>query len=151
MKHPVLKLIVRWAVLAVGIALSAAIVPGIGYDNWKTLLVVVVLLGLFNAFLRPLLVLFTLPFVILTLGLGLWVINSVLLYFVGRWVDGFEVETFVAAMFGALIISVTNMFLSRLTGTGPQIRVKGSVNVGRRGSGAAPGPTRIKDKDAIDV
>lgn len=148
MRHPVLNLLLRWAVLAVGIVLSAAIVPGIGYDNWTTLFVVVVLLGLFNAFLRPLLVLFTLPFVILTLGVGLWVINAFLLYFAGRLVDGFEVDGVFAALLGSLIISLTNMFLSRLTGTGPQIRVRGSVTAGRRAGG---GEKRIKDKDAIDV
>jgi putative membrane protein len=150
MKHPVLRLIVSWAVLGVGVALASAIVPGIGYDNGKTLLVVVVLLGLFNAFLRPILVLFTLPFVLLTLGLGLIVINALLLYAVGRWVDGFTVDGALAAVLGSLIISVTNMFLSRLTGTGPNIRVRGNVQF-NRGAPRGRGPERIKDKDAIDV
>ena len=150
MSHPFLRLVLRWAVLAVGVALAAAIVPGIDYDTWKTLLVVVVLLGLFNAFLRPILVLFTLPFVLLPLGLGLIVINALLLYAVGRWVDGFTVEGALAAVLGSLIISVTNMFLSRLTGTGPQIRVRGNVQV-NRGGGLGKPPERIKDKDAIDV
>lgn len=149
MKHPVLRLIVRWVVLGVGVALAAAIVPKINYDKWQTLLVVVVLLGLFNAFLRPLLVLFTLPFVILTLGIGLIVINAFLLYVVGRWVDGFVVDGALAALLGSVIISVTNMFLSRLTGTGPQVRVQGKVNI-NRGPGRRD-PKRIKDNDAIDV
>lgn len=150
MKHPVLRLIVSLAVLGVGVALAAAIVPGISYDTWRTLLVVVVLLGLFNAFLRPILVLFTLPFVLLTLGLGLIVINALLLYAVGHWVDGFTVDGALAAVLGSLIISVTNMFLSRLTGTGPQIRVRGNVQVNRGPPRGKP-PERIKDKDAIDV
>lgn len=150
MSHAFLRLMLRWAVLGVGVALAAAIVPGIDYDTWKTLLVVVVLLGLFNAFLRPILVLFTLPFVLLTLGLGLIVINALLLYAVGRWVDGFEVQGALAAVLGSLIISVTNMFLSRLTGTGPGIRMRGSVQVNRGGPRGKP-PERIKDKDAIDV
>lgn len=151
MKHSIVNLVLRWAVLAVGVALSAALVTGINYDKWTTLVLVVLLLGLFNVFLRPLLVLFTLPFVVLTLGLGLIVINAVLLYFVDYLVDGFEVDGVWSALFGSLIISVTNMFLSRLTGTGPTIRVQGSVNVGRRGGPAAPAGKRIKDKDAIDV
>lgn len=151
MKHPFLRLIVSWAVLGVGVALAAAIVPGISYDTGKTLLVVVVLLGLFNAFLRPILVLFTLPFVILTLGLGLIVINALLLYAVGHWVEGFTVDGALAAVLGSLIISVTNMFLSRLTGTGPTIRVRGNVQVNRGGAPRGKPPERIKDKDAIDV
>lgn len=149
MRNPVLRLIVRWLVLGVGVALAAAIVPGISYDKWQTLLVVVVLLGLFNAFLRPLLVLFTLPFVILTLGVGLIVINAFLLYLVGYWIDGFEVRGVLAALLGSVIVSLTNMFLSRLTGTGPQVRVQGKVNI-NRGQGRR-GPDRIKDNDAIDV
>lgn len=151
MKHSIVNLVLRWAVLAVGVALSAALVTGINYDKWTTLVLVVLLLGLFNVFLRPLLVLFTLPFVVLTLGLGLIVINAVLLYFVDYLVDGFEVDGVWSALFGSLIISVTNMFLSRLTGTGPKIRVQASVNVGRSGGPAAPAGKRIKDKDAIDV
>jgi putative membrane protein len=148
MRHPVMKLLLSWAVLGVGVALAAAIVPGISYDKWQTLLLVVVLLGLFNAFLRPILVLFTLPFVILTLGLGLIVINAFLLYVVGHWVNGFVVDGALSAVFGAVIISVTNMFMSRLTGTGPKVRVQGSVQVNR---GGRPPEKRIKDKDAIDV
>lgn len=151
MRHPVLRLAVRWAVLAVGVALSAAIVPGIDYDTWRTLLVVVVLLGLFNAFLRPILVLFTLPFVILTLGVGLIVINAFLLHVVSRWVDGFVVDGVLAALLGSLIISLTNMLLSRLTGTGPGIRVQGRVNINRGGGGRGKPPEQIKDKDAIDI
>ena len=150
MRHPVMKLLLSWGVLAIGVALSAAIVPGISYDTWKTLLVVVVLLGLFNAFLRPILVLFTLPFVILTLGLGLIIINAFLLYIVGHWVDGFVVDGAVSAILGSLIISATNMLLSRLTGTRPKVRVQGSVNVDRGGN--IPRRDRhIKDNDAIDV
>jgi putative membrane protein len=150
MRHPFVKLVVGWAVLGVGVALAAAIVPGIDYDTWKTLLVAVVLLGLFNAFLRPVLVLFTLPFVVLTLGLGLLVINALLLYAVGRWVDGFKVDGALSAVLGSLIISVTNLFLSRFTGTGPQVRVRGIVNINGR-SPRGSGPVRINDKDAIDV
>ena len=149
MKHPVVRLIVRLLVLGVGVALAAAIVPGISYDKWQTLLVVVLLLGLFNAILRPILVLFTLPFVILTLGLGLVAINAFLLYVVSRWVDGFVVDGVMSAVLGSLIVSLTNMFLSRFTGGGPKIRVQ--VNRGGNGGGPGKPPGRIKDKDAIDV
>jgi len=65
-RHPWLNLLMRWSILAVGVALSALIVPGITYDSGVTLLVVVALLSLFNAILKPLLVIFTLPFVVLS-------------------------------------------------------------------------------------
>jgi putative membrane protein len=101
----------------VGVALSAHIVPGITYDNGVTLLVVVALLSLFNAILKPLLVIFTLPFVVLSLGLGIWVINALLFLAVSRLVDGFHVRDFWAALWGSLIVSLTNIILSGLLKT----------------------------------
>jgi len=112
MKHSGLNLLVRWLVLALGVALSAKVVPGISYDSGVTLLVVVALLSLFNAILKPVLVLFTLPFVLLSLGLGIWFINAILLLAVSRLVEGFHVRDFWAALWGALIVSLTNIILS---------------------------------------
>lgn len=115
--HPWVKLLVQWAGLALGVALSARIVPGITYDSTATLLVVVVLLSFFNAILKPLLVVFTLPFVVLSLGLGVWVINAFLFFVVSRLVPGFHVTGFGAALLGALIVSVTNLMLSAMLKT----------------------------------
>ncbi|WP_438482221.1 phage holin family protein [Oleiharenicola lentus] len=108
------NLLVRWAILALGVVLSTKIVNGISYDTGTTLFVVVLLLSLFNAVLKPLLMLFSLPFIVLTLGLGIWLINALLFYFVGRIVDGFYVASFGSALLGALIVSVTNLVLNRL-------------------------------------
>ena len=102
----------RWAILAVGVALSAVIVPGITYDSGVTLLVVVALLSLFNAILKPVLVIFTLPFVVLSLGLGIWFINALLFLAVSKLVTGFYVHDFWSALWGALIVSLTNFLLS---------------------------------------
>ena len=112
MKHSGLNLLVRWAVLALGVALSAKIVPGITCDSGLTLLLVVALLSLFNAILKPLLMIFTLPFVLLSLGLGIWLINALLFLAVSRLVEGFYVRDFWAALWGALIVSLTNIILS---------------------------------------
>jgi len=119
MNHPLINLIVRWVVLALGVALAAHIVPGIGYADGATLIVVVLLLSFFNAILKPLLVLFTLPFIVLTMGLGMIVINALLFLFVGRMVEGFHVAGFWSALGGALIVSVTNMVMSRLLARPP--------------------------------
>jgi putative membrane protein len=113
-RHPWLNLLMRWAILAVGVALSAVIVPGITYDSGVTLLVVVALLSLFNAILKPLLVIFTLPFVVLSLGLGIWFINALLFLAVSKLVNGFYVHGFWSALWGAFIVSVTNFLLSGL-------------------------------------
>ncbi len=131
------NLLVRWLVLALGVVLSAKIVPGIRYDTGLTLFVVVMLLGLFNAVLKPLLLLFTLPFIVLTLGIGIWLINALLFLFVGRLVDGFYVSGFGAALLGALIVSVTNLAMTRLLGGPPRPQ--------------APGRPPAKKDDVIDV
>ena len=128
---------IRWSILAAGVALSAHIVPGITYDDGVTLLVVVALLSLFNAILKPLLVIFTLPFVVLSLGLGIWVINALLFLWVSHLVQGFRVNGFWAALWGSLIVSLTNMVLSSMLRT--------------RTVASAPPPPRRKPDDVIDI
>lgn len=136
MNHPFVNLLVRWLVLALGVALAAAVVPGIHYDTGWTLAVVVVLLSFCNAVLKPLLMLFTLPFIILTLGIGVWLINAFLFLIVGRLVDGFHVSGFGSALLGAAIVSVTTMVVNRLIASPPPTPPKG--------------PPAAKD-DVIDV
>ncbi len=114
MKHPFINLLVRWSVLALGVALAAKIIPGISYKDGETLFWVVLLLSLFNAILKPLLVVFTLPFILLTMGIGVLVINALLFLWVGRLVEGFHVADFWSALWGALIVSVTNIVLNAL-------------------------------------
>jgi putative membrane protein len=114
MNNAFVNMLVRWLILALGVTLSTKLVPGISYDTGSTLAVVVVLLSFLNTVLKPLLLLFTLPFIVLSLGIGIWIINAILFYFVGRLVDGFHVATFGSALMGALIVSVTNLLLSRM-------------------------------------
>ena len=114
MNNAFVNLLVRMVVLALGVVLSTVLVPGISYDTGLTLCLVVGLLSFFNAVLKPLLLLFTLPFIVLTLGIGIWIINALLFYFVGRLVAGFHVAGFGSALFGALIVSVTNVVMSRV-------------------------------------
>ncbi len=139
MNSPFLQLLLRWLILALGVTLATKIVPGISCTDGTTLLVVVVLLSFLNAILKPLLVLFTLPFIVLTMGLGVVVINALLFLLVGRLVAGFHVESFWPAVGGALVVSVTNLILSLLMrGGGPPAR----------GGGAAP---KAKRDDVIDI
>jgi putative membrane protein len=114
MNNAFVNLLVRWFVLALGVVLSTKMVPGISYDTGTTLAVVVLVLSFFNAVLKPLLLLFTLPFIVLSLGIGIWIINAILFYFVGRLVDGFHVAGFGSALLGALIVSMTNLLMNRL-------------------------------------
>jgi putative membrane protein len=134
-RRPFVDLIVRWLVLALGVTLATKIVPGVECRDGRTLLVVVVLLSFFNAVLRPLLVLFTLPFILLTMGLGLVVINALLFLLVGRLVEGFSVGGFWSAFWAAVIVGLTNFFMTLL------MRPPGGGGGGGRG-GRGPGGGR---------
>jgi putative membrane protein len=112
MRSPLAQLLLRWLVLALGVMLATRIVPGITCQDGATLVVVVLLLSFFNAILKPLMVLFTLPFILVTLGLGVVVINALLFLLVGRLVNGFHVDGFWSAFFGSFVVSVTNLLLS---------------------------------------
>lgn len=115
MNSPFARLLARWLVLALGVVIATRVVPGIHCNDLGTLVAVVVLLSVFNAVLRPLLVLFTLPFIIVTMGLGIVVINAILFLFVGRLVDGFTVTGFWPALGGSLVVSVTSFIVSAFT------------------------------------
>lgn len=135
------SLLLRWLVLALGVMLATKLIPGIRCNDGVTLLCVVLLLSLFNAVLRPLLVLFTLPFIIVTMGLGVLVINALLFLLVARIVDGFVVEGFWPAVGGSLVVSATNWFASAF--------IRGANNDPRRGP-PPPQPPH-KEKKADDV
>ncbi len=101
-------------ILAIGVVIAAHVVTGIHYSDPGALIMAVLLLSFFNAILRPVLVLFTLPFIIFTMGLGIVVINAILFFFVGRLVEGFTVAGFWPAVWGSLVLSLTNMVLNGL-------------------------------------
>ena len=111
-----------WLVNTLAVLVASSIVPGIHFGPWSDLLIASALLGILNAFIRPILMFFALPLLIFTLGLFTFVINALLLYGVG-WLMGlgklqFTVDTFWSAFLGALIISVVSVTLNILTGTG---------------------------------
>jgi len=135
LNHPFFQLLMRWAVSALGVLLAATIIPGISYKDGLSLFIVVVLLSFFNAFLKPMLVLFTLPFVILTLGFGILFINALLFMLSAYFVDGFDVTGFGSAFFGALIVSLTSLFLS-------------GTFTGGRGGGSS---RKRRNNDVIDI
>ena len=119
MTHPFIQLVLRWSVLALGVTIATKLIPGIQCDDIGTLVVVVLLLSFFNAILKPLLLLFTLPFILFTLGLGILLINAFLFLLVGELVEGFYVSSFWSALGGSLIVSVTNIALSKLLARRP--------------------------------
>ena len=91
---------------------AAGIIGGIRYDSIGSLLGAALLLGILNAFLRPLLLLLTAPLIILTLGIFIFVVNAVMLLIVNQFVHGFHVDSFGSAFWGAILISIVSWLLS---------------------------------------
>ncbi len=109
--------VLRWAINTVGVLIASQVVSsGIQYQRPLDLILASLLLGLLNAFVRPVLMLLSLPLLFVTLGLFTLVINAGLLYFVGWLVSGFYVTSFSAAFWGALVISLVSLMLNVLVG-----------------------------------
>ena len=106
----------RWIITTLAVLVAIQIVPGISYETPTGLLIATLLLGLLNAVVRPVLILFALPLVVLTLGLFIFVINALLLWWVGHILKDFHVAGFWAALWGSVIISVVTLLLNNLTG-----------------------------------
>lgn len=113
--------IARFLLILAGVFVASGISgSAIQYDGLGSLILVSLLVSVFNILLKPVLVLFTLPFVILTFGLGILFINALIFYFVGSIVDGFQVASFWAALWGAFVVSLVSIFF--------QIFVSGKSN-----------------------
>ncbi len=107
----------RWAVNTLGVLVAANVVTGIHYDSFLGLILASLLLGVLNAFVRPIMIVLALPLLIFTLGLFILVINALLLYFVGSLLKTFHVDSFSSAFIGALIISLVSLVVNWLLGT----------------------------------
>ena len=109
-----MRLIIRWLLCALALILVAYLIPGIIVADFYIALIAALLLGLLNALIRPFLLLITLPLNILTLGLFTLVINGLLFWFIGSFVQGFQVAGFWAAFWGALVYSILSSIFSHL-------------------------------------
>ncbi|MGV1010987.1 MAG: phage holin family protein [Flavobacterium sp.] len=91
--------------------------PSIAYvDGYKSAIIVAIVLGLLNLFVKPVLVLFTLPVTIFTLGFFLLVINAAIIALCTKLVDGFKVDGFLGALFFSIILSISQSLVYKLTG-----------------------------------
>lgn len=153
------QLFKSWLLIALGVLIASSIFEGIRYSDTSALIIAVLLLSVCNVFLKPLLMLFALPFIILTFGLGIWLINAVLFLLVGNLVNGFTVDSFGYALAGAFVVSLTGAAASALFGQNRiQVRTHrtyGTQGANNRGNFNDPSkssrPKPIKDEDVIDV
>ncbi len=116
-------ILVRTLIIALGLGLANALVPGVRIEGAVTLIVAALLLGLVNAIIRPIVVLLTLPLTLVTLGLFLFLINAAMFGLVAAMLDQFSVSGFLAAFFGAIIVSITSMLASWYIGPNGRYQV----------------------------
>ena len=139
------KFILSWLINTLAVLVAFYLVSGIHCQRTLDLFVASLLLGIFNAVLRPVLILVALPLVIMSLGLFTLIINGMLLYFVGFLLQPhFYVDSFWSAFWGALLISIVSTLLNLITGVN-----RGRIRVSRPPK--PPGRDLGGDGPVIDV
>lgn len=109
-----MSILINWLVSALAILAAAYLLPGVHIGGFITALIVAVVLGIINAFLKPILLLLTLPINILTLGLFTFVVNAFVILIVSSLVPGFRVDGFLWALLFSIVLSLINSFLHML-------------------------------------
>jgi putative membrane protein len=110
------RFLIYWAFNLVALWVAALLLSGIDYDGFGVLVVASLVFSIVNIFVRPLLVFFTLPLVIVTLGLALFFINLLMLYVTSWIVDDFTIDTFWWAVLATIIIWLVNLILEAFFG-----------------------------------
>ena len=109
-----MRILLVWLVNTLALIAVAYLMPSISVANFSSALIAALILGLVNAFIRPLLILLTLPVTVISLGLFIFVINGLLFWLVGSVTDGFTVQGFWAGFLGAILFSIVSWALSAL-------------------------------------
>ena len=109
-----LRLLLVWIINAAALFLLPYVFPWVKVDSFTAALIAALVLGLINTLIRPVLVILTLPVTLLTLGLFIFVINGLLFWWVGSFIDGFHVGGFWSAVFGAIVYSLISWLLASL-------------------------------------
>src|SRR6185503_4945204 len=109
-----MRFFVRLIVTALAVVIAAYILPGVRVDGGLTAIVVAAVLSLLNAFVKPLLVILTIPITVVTLGLFLLVINALMILLVDKLVSGFEVDGFWYALLFSIVLTIVVSLLNNL-------------------------------------
>jgi len=115
-----MKLLLRILITSALVMIISYLMKGVTVDHFTTALKVAVVLGLLNFFVKPILVLFTFPVTVFTLGLFLLVINALIILMCDHFVDGFDVNGFWTALFFSIILSLSQSLVYQLSGEGKQ-------------------------------
>jgi putative membrane protein len=106
--------IVRLLLNALAVLIAAQVIPQIDVSGFVTALLVAIVLGIINTFIRPVLVFLTLPISVLTLGLFIFVLNALLFWLTGLLVAGFEVQGVIGALLGSILVSAISWLLNSI-------------------------------------
>jgi putative membrane protein len=111
------RFLVSWAFNVVALFVASWILSGVSYgDEWWTLLIAGVVFTIVNAFVKPILTVLSIPFIVVTLGLFYFLINILMLYLTDWIVGDFEIESFGWAVLAAIIVSIVNWILHIIFG-----------------------------------
>lgn len=107
-------LLFKWIALALAIMFTAWVIPGIAVSSFTTALIAAVVIALVNLVIKPILLFLTLPINVMTLGLFVLIINALLFMFVAHIVPGVEIDGFLSAFLGAILLSILSIGISWL-------------------------------------
>jgi len=139
-----MRFLIRWFINILALLVVIHVIAGVSIDSMQTVLAAALILGLLNAFIRPFILIATLPFTILTFGLFTLFINGALFYLAAKFVKGFTVASFWDAFWAALLFSVISSSLNFVFSPKLDIRVGSFRPMGRDRDDAGKG-------DYIDV
>ena len=109
-----MRILLGWAINALCLMALPYLLPAVTMKSFTTALIVALVIGLLNTFIRPVLFVLTLPISVITLGLFTLVLNGLMFWLASRWVDGFHVASFAWSIVAALVYSLISWAISSL-------------------------------------
>ena len=116
-------IVIRTLISMLGLFLASRLIPGVWIEGTGSFILAALLLGLVNAFIRPLMFFFTLPLTIVTMGLFIFVVNAAMFGLVAAILYDFQVSGFWSALFGAIVVSITSTVASWYIGPDGSVEV----------------------------
>jgi putative membrane protein len=107
-----ISLLLIWLLSAVALLITSKLVDGFAIKDFKAALIASLVLGLLNAVIRPILLLFTLPINILTLGLFTFVVNAIVLRMTAGMMSTFKIENWKTAIIGAFVLMIVQLLMN---------------------------------------
>jgi putative membrane protein len=109
-----MKAVIKLVLMGIAVMISAYVIPGVSVDGFLTAVVVAVVLSIINFIIKPIVILFTLPINVLTLGLFTFIINALMILLVSAVVPGFNVTGMLPALLFSVVLSLVNGFLGTI-------------------------------------